>query len=130
MKGLYRFSFLHLSFFIGALILSNMWVFVGLSFLAGFIPKLHINFFYYLLLAILAFAIALFINPIPEFINDSLGDIMKLNGISLWVVIGAVTVLTMSLLAKSANAIVLLISPLINSATSKKDDDDDDDYID
>jgi hypothetical protein len=55
---------------------------------------------------------------------------MKLNGISLWVVIGAVTVLTMSLLAKSANAIVLLISPLINSATSKKDDDDDDDYID
>jgi len=111
MKGLYRFSFLHLSLFIGALILSDMWLFLGLSFLAGLVPRMRINFFYYLLLAVLAFVVALFINQIPEFINESVGTIIKLNSLSLWMVIALVSTLTMTFLAKAGNALLLIFSP-------------------
>ncbi len=111
MKGLYRFSFLHLSLFIGALILQDMWLFLGFSFLAGLVPRLRINFFYYLLLAVVAFVVALFINPIPEFINESVGTIIKLESLSLWLVIALVSTLTMTLLAKAGNALLLIFSP-------------------
>lgn len=124
MNGLYRFSFLHLSFFIGALILSNTWVFLALSFLAGLVPRLRVNFFYYLILSILAFVVALFIQPIPEFINESFSSIMELNSISLWLVIAIVSCLTMTLLAKAGNALLLIISPVKVVATEKADDDD------
>ncbi|MGB0978282.1 MAG: hypothetical protein ACPGVV_02750 [Croceimicrobium sp.] len=112
MKGLYRFSILHLALFIGALILSNMWLFLGLSFAAGLLPRLRVNFFYYLLLAVLAFVIALFIQPIPQFVNESIGSIMGLESISLWLVIAVVSTLTMTFLAKAANALLLIIRPI------------------
>ncbi len=126
MKGLYRFSFLHLSLFIGALILSNQWLFLGLSFLAGLVPKLRVNFFYYLLLAIIAFVVALFINPIPEFINESISAIIELNTISLWIIIAIVSTLTMTLLAKSANALLLILSPI----KVVEPEEDEEEYID
>jgi len=126
MKGLLRFSFLHLSLFIGALILSDLWVFIGLSFLAGWVPRMRINFFYYLLLATLAFVVALFINPIPDFINQSVSDIMKLDSISLWLIIALVSVLTMSLMAKAANALLLIFSP----APKAEKEEEEEDFID
>lgn len=122
MKGLYRFSFLHLSLFIGALILSNLWLFFGLSFLAGLLPRLRINFFYYLILAALAFVVALFINPIPQFIDESISAIMKLDSLSLWVIIAMVSVLTMTIMAKAGNGLLLSISPLRNTGMKIKDD--------
>lgn len=130
MKGLYRFSFLHLSLFIGALILSNMWLFLGLSFLAGVVPRMRINFFYYLLLAVLAFVVALFINPIPEFINESFTSILKLDGLSFWLVIAVVSVITMTILAKAGNALLLIVTP--NKAPVEKGEDEEyeEDYID
>ncbi len=127
MNGLYRFSFLHLSFFIGALILSNTWVFLGLSFLAGLVPRMRINFFYYLILSVLAFVVALFIQPIPEFINQSFSDIMELNSVSLWLIIAMVSCLTMTLLAKAGNALLLIVSPI---KTAEPKEDEEDEYID
>ncbi|WP_421752813.1 hypothetical protein [Croceimicrobium sp.] len=123
MKGLLRFSFLHLSLFIGALILSDLWVFLGLSFLVGWVPRMRINFFYYLLLSVLAFVVALFINPIPDFINQSVSDIMKLESVSLWLIIALVSVLTMSLMAKAANALLLIFSPASKPETEEEEED-------
>lgn len=127
MNGLYRYSFLHLSLFIGALILSNVWVFLLLSFLAGWIPRLRVNFFYYLILSALAFVVALFIKPIPEFINQSISDIMELNTISLWLIIALVSCITMTILAKAGNAALLLISP---AKIVKEKEENDEDFID
>jgi len=129
MKGLYRFTFLHLSFFIGALILSNVWVFIALSFLAGLVPRLRINFFYYLLLAILAFVVALFIKSVPQFINQSISNIMELESVSLWVVIAIVSTLTMTILAKAGNALLMIISPAPEKAP-EGDEEDEEEYID
>jgi len=123
MKKVFRYSFLHLSFFIGALILDNFWVFLGLSFLAGLVPKFKINFFYYLLLSLIAFVVALFMQPIPTELSDKISDIIGLHSVSLWLVIMLVSMLSMSLLAKSANAINLLITPVKKAAKAEEEDD-------
>lgn len=127
MNGLYRYSFLHLSLFIGALILSNVWVFLILSFLVGWIPRLRVNFFYYLILSVLAFVVALFIKPIPEFINQSISDIMELNTVSLWLIIALVSCLTMTILAKAGNAALLIISP---AKVATETEENEEDFID
>lgn len=124
MNGLYRYSFLHLSLFIGALILSNVWVFLILSFLVGWIPRLRVNFFYYLILSVLAFVVALFIKPIPEFINQSISDIMELNTVSLWLIIALVSCLTMTILAKAGNAALLIISPAKVATEAEENEED------
>ncbi len=111
MKKVARFSFLHLSFFIGALILDNMWAFLALSFLAGLVPKYKVNFFYYLLLSLIAFVVALFMQPIPTELSGRIDDILGLQDLPLWSIIILVSMLSMSLLAKSANAILLALSP-------------------
>lgn len=123
MKKVFRYSFLHLSFFIGALILDNFWVFLGLSFLAGLVPKFRINFFYYLLLSLIAFVVALFMQPIPTELSDKISDIIGLHSVSLWLVIMLVSMISMSLLAKSANAINLLITPAKKAAKAEEEDD-------
>ncbi len=126
MKKVVRFSFLHLSFFIGALILDNFWIFLALPFLAGLVPKLKVNFFYYLLLSLLAFVVALFMQPIPSELSTKVNDILGWNSVSLWLVIMLVSMISMSLLAKTANILLLNLTAI--SPKPKKEEEDDDGF--
>lgn len=123
MKKVLQFSFLHLSLFIGALILENLWVFLALSFLSGLVPKVRVNFFYYLLISLIAFVVALFMQPIPTELTDKVNQILELQSLPLWFLIMLVSMLSMSLLAKAANAILLAISPAKAKDTDVEDDD-------
>lgn len=123
MKKVLRFSFLHLSFFIGALILDNLWAFLLLSFLSGLVPKLRINFFYYLGLSLLALIVALFMQPIPIELSRRVDDILGLHSFPLWGIIVIVTILSMSLLAKASNALLLVLSPAAKTEEAEDEDD-------
>lgn len=128
MKKVFRFSFLHLTFFIGALILDNLWLFLGLSFLAGFVPRLKVNFFYYLLLSLIAFTVALFMKPIPTELSEKVDSILEMQSFPLWAIIMLVSMLSMSLLAKSANALILATAPSVKDVAEDEEEDDDDGF--
>lgn len=108
MKGKYRFSFLHFSLLAGALILQNQWIFFGFAILVGIFPRVRYSFGYYLLLSILAMALALILNPIPAALNESFGEIMGIPDFPFWLIVAIVSVLTLSFIATGINHLLAI----------------------
>ena len=63
MKSQYRYSFLHFSLFVGALILENGLIFFAFAIASGLVPRFKYRFGYYSFIAALAMILAFFLNP-------------------------------------------------------------------
>jgi len=103
----YRFALLHLAFFFGGLISGSTLLFLALSALCGFFPRIKQGFGYYLLLAVLALVLVYFLNPPEAALLTRLEELLGLEAIPFSAVVGMVTALTMVFTALALNRLVL-----------------------
>lgn len=106
MKGNYQYIILHISLFFGALIFQNVGTFLVLSALAGYFPRQRNSFGYFLLTAVLGFAITFALNPPHAELNERLSGVMGISPLPFWVPVMVISTLTMALTAKAVNSLL------------------------
>ena len=121
MKSQYRYSFLHFSLFVGALILENEFLFFAFAIAAGLVPKLKYRFGYYTLVASLAMLAAFLLNPSYEPLLNVFDQVLELRNISLSSLIAIISTLTLGLLARASNELLFILSPHKLSLEEKGD---------
>jgi len=124
MKSQYRYSFLHFSLFVGALILESELLFFAFAIAAGLVPKLKYRFGYYTLVAALAMLAAFLLNPSYEPLLKVFDQILELRNISLSSLIAIISTLTLGLIARASNELLLILSPHKLSLEEERDFDD------
>jgi uncharacterized membrane protein len=125
MKSQYRYSFLHFSLFVGALILENQLIFFAFAVAAGLVPKFKYRFGYYTFLASLALIGAFLIQPNYGPLIDVFDKVLELRTISLNYLIAIISALTLGLVSRASNELFFLIAP--PKITKEEDDDLDED---
>jgi len=121
MKSQYRYSFLHFSLFVGALILENELLFFAFAIAAGLVPKLKYRFGYYTLVAALAMLAAFLLNPNYAPLLKVFDQVLGLRSISLSTLIAIISSLTLGLLARASNELLLILSPHKLSLEEERD---------
>jgi len=128
MKSQYRYSFLHFSLFVGALILENQLIFFSFALAAGLVPKIKYRFGYYTFLAGLAMILTFLIKPNYDPLLQVFDQILELRNISISYVIGLVSILTLGILARASNELLFILSPPKMSKAEEHDLDEDADF--
>lgn len=137
MKSQYRYSFLHFSLFVGALILENGLLFFAFAIVAGLVPRFKYRFGYYTFIAALAMILAFFLNPNYQPLLEMFNQVLELRNISLSTLIAIVSTLTLGLLARASNELLFLIaSPKVKTVDDEEefnedfdDFEDDEDFV-
>tara|TARA_R110002050_G_scaffold34445_1_gene86993 strand:+ start:2149 stop:2571 length:423 start_codon:yes stop_codon:yes gene_type:complete len=111
MKSQYRYSFLHFSLFVGALILENGLIFFAFAIASGLVPRFKYRFGYYTFIAALAMVLAFFLNPNYQPLLKIFNQVLELRTISLSTLIAIVSTLTLGLLARASNELLFIIAP-------------------
>lgn len=129
MKNQIRYSFLHFSLFVGALILESELLFFAFAIAVGLVPKLKYRFGYYTLIAALAMLAAFLLNPSYEPLLKVFNQILELRNISLSSLIAIITTLTLGLLARASNELLFIFSPRKLSLAEENDVEEDEDIL-
>tara|TARA_R110002050_G_scaffold299737_2_gene466208 strand:- start:468 stop:890 length:423 start_codon:yes stop_codon:yes gene_type:complete len=127
MKSQYRYSFLHFSLLVGALILENGLLFFAFAIVAGLVPRFKYRFGYYTFIAALAMILAFFLNPNYQPLLKLFNQVLELRNISLSTIIAVISTLTLGLVARASNELLLIITPP-KLETEEEQHDEDEQY--
>ena len=129
MKNQYRYSFLHFSLFVGALILESELIFFAFAIAVGLVPKIKYRFGYYTLIATFAMITAFLLNPNYLPLVRLFDQVLELRSISLSSVIAIISTLTLGLLARASNELLFILAPSKLSLEEESDLDEDEDFL-
>jgi hypothetical protein len=103
----YRFFLLHIALYFGALFTADYLIFLAFSAVVGVFPRYKLGFWYYLICAVLAMGITLYLNFPPPQLMANLSTLLGLGPVPFWLVVGLITNLTMVFISLALNRLLL-----------------------
>lgn len=101
----YIFIIPHFSILAGGLLLENLIYFFISAALVGLFPRRRNHFFYFWLLSLAALALALYLKPPVEGVQESLAGVLPLGPVPFWAAVVLVSSLAQSLTSMAFNGL-------------------------